>query len=374
MKKYTQQIIALLDSEIQRLDNELGKITPLDLEQLLAVIISVVLMFTSIIYGGGVHLDDVYLTNNTTIYLPMNSIPLLKVELVRNSTITKSTYNITSCIFNISWNNDKYGQYHLKLQLSYPSQIQYFIIDFNSLYLLFILAVFELVGLGIGLLLIGRSMVFNKKFPVGIANTIRFLSMLVAAVSATYLIVYLAYSTGNITENLKWMEKVEEVVIIATLSVIAVGILGVVWLSYILEKFEGTKELSKNSKMSGVILSLAGILVLVFAGYKIVWSIPPRLYLKLLYIIIVSVFSILTVGILLKYYNRVKIASMIRNLQGELIQIKQHLLIEPTNLSLTRKPVTYSEKILKTLEIIQFGIEDSQKDRDILEKAVFWLN
>ena len=374
MKKYTQQIIALLDSEIQRLDNELGKITPLDLEQLLAVIISVVLMFTSIIYGGGVHLDDVYLTNNTTIYLPMNSIPLLKVELVGNNTITKSIYNITSCIFNVSWNNDKYGQHYLKLQLSYPSQIQYFIIDFNSLYLLFILAVFELVGLGIGLLLIGRSMVFNKKFPVGIANTIRFLSMLVAAVSATYLIVYLAYSTGNITENLKWMEKVEEVVIIATLSVIAVGILGVVWLSYILEKFEGTKELSKNSKMSGVILSLAGILVLVFAGYKIVWSIPPRLYLKLLYFIIVSMFSILTVSILLKYYNRVKIASMIRNLQGELIQIKQHLLIEPTNLSLTRKPVTYSEKILKTLEIIQFGIEDSQKDRDILEKAVFWLN
>ena len=374
MKKYTQQIIALLDSEIQRLDNELGKITPLDLEQLLAVIISVVLMFTSIIYGGGVHLDDVYLTNNTTIYLPLNSIPLLKVELVGNNTITKSIYNITSCIFNVSWNNDKYGQHYLKLQLSYPSQIQYFIIDFNSLYLLFILAVFELVGLGIGLLLIGRSMVFNKKFPVGIANTIRFLSMLVAAVSATYLIVYLAYSTGNITENLKWMEKVEEVVIIATLSVIAVGILGVVWLSYILEKFEGTKELSKNSKMSGVILSLAGILVLVFAGYKIVWSIPPRLYLKLLYFIIVSMFSILTVSILLKYYNRVKIASMIRNLQGELIQIKQHLLIEPTNLSLTRKPVTYSEKILKTLEIIQFGIEDSQKDRDILEKAVFWLN
>ncbi len=126
--------------------------------------------------------------------------------------------------------------------------------------------------------------------------------------------------------------------------------------------------------MSGVILSLAGILVLAFAGYKIVWSIPPRLYLKLLYFIIVSMFSILTVSILLKYYNRVKIASMIRELQGELIQIKQHLLIEPTNLSLTRKPVTYSEKILKTLEIIQFRIEDSQKDRDILEKAVFWLN
>ncbi len=114
--------------------------------------------------------------------------------------------------------------------------------------MLFILAVFELVGLGIGLLLIGRSMVYNKKFPVGIANTIRFLSMVVAVVSATYFIVYLAHYTGNITENLKWMEKVEEVVIIATLSVIAVGILGVVWLSYILEKFEGTKELSKNSR------------------------------------------------------------------------------------------------------------------------------